>query len=88
MAPPRVRGSGEELRSEASNAKDKLASGFVAPKGRRNGNLAVSTGNALKDVTAATTATTLQNGGQDGPGGVGRTRQYRWEFTLTLCHCR
>ena len=72
MAPPRVRGSGEDIRSEASNAKDKQASGFMASKSRRAGTLAVTTGSALKDVAAASTATNPQNGGQDGPGGVWR----------------
>ena len=86
MAPPRMRGSGEELRSDASNAKDKQASGLGVSKGRRSGNSAVITGSALKDNTAAQTATNLQNGGQDGPGGVLRPDQRPREFMLTLCH--
>lgn len=70
MAPPRVRGSGENLRSEASSTKDKQTSGSVAAKGRRNVNSAVTTGSTLKDTTTAPSASTAQHGGQEGPGGV------------------
>ena len=70
MAPPRVRGSGEDLRSEAFSIKDKQTSGSVASKGRRNVNSAVTTGSNIKDTTVAPSASTVQHGGQEGSSGV------------------
>ena len=70
MAPSRIRGSGEDFKSEASTTKEKHGGGLLVSKGRRNGNSTVTAGSALKDVTAAPFATNVQHGGQDGPVGV------------------
>ena len=74
MAPPRIRGPGEDSRSESSSTRDKQPGGLVASKGRRNGNSTVITGSALKDVTAASAPSaptaSAQQSGQDGSGGV------------------